>query len=145
MVEDIESSSMKDILVATDGTDHSNVAIAFASEMAKMTGANLTVALVNVARGGLRAPLLSSLDDAEATRIVDEAAAKARKAGATKVAQGILLNREAAAAIVRYAEGKGVDYIVTGTGDKHGVSRLMLGSVAADVASRAHCGVTIAC
>lgn len=135
---------MKNILVATDGTDHSDLAIAFASEMAKMTGGTLTVALVNVARGGLRAPLLASLDDNEAARIVDEAAAKARKAGATKVAQVILTSREAAAAIVRYAEEKSFDHIVTGTGDKHGVSRLMLGSVAADIASRAHCGVTLA-
>ncbi|EKE17298.1 MAG: hypothetical protein ACD_10C00512G0002, partial [uncultured bacterium] len=29
-------------------------------------------------------------------------------------------------------------------GDKRGLSRLVLGSVAADVAARAHCSVTIA-
>lgn len=135
---------MKKILVATDGTGHSNIAVAFASEMARMTGANLTVALVNVARSAGRSPLTYALDDKEAARIVDEAAARARKAGVPKVAEVILTSREAAAAIVQYAEDNGIDHIVTGTGDKHGMSRLMLGSVAADVASRAHCGVTIA-
>jgi nucleotide-binding universal stress UspA family protein len=37
-----------------------------------------------------------------------------------------------------------VGHIVMGTGDKRGISRLVLGSVAADVAGRAHCSVTIA-
>ena len=53
-------------------------------------------------------------------------------------------SREAAAAIVQYAEENGFDHIVLGTGDKRGVSRLVLGSVAADVAGRAHCSVTVA-
>jgi nucleotide-binding universal stress UspA family protein len=55
-----------------------------------------------------------------------------------------LRSREAAAAIVQYAEENGFGHIVVGTGDKHGISRLVLGSVAADVASRAHATVTIA-
>jgi nucleotide-binding universal stress UspA family protein len=42
------------------------------------------------------------------------------------------------------AEMNKVDHIVMGTGDKHGLSRLMLGSVAADVCARAHCSVTVA-
>lgn len=135
---------MKKILVATDGSEHSKTALAFAAEMAKLTGAGLTVALVNVARGGGRSPYIYSFDDKDADRIASEAGAAARKAGASKVAEVILKGREAAAAIVHYAEAEGMDHIITGTGDKHGVSRLMLGSVAADVASRAHCGVTIA-
>ena len=68
----------------------------------------------------------------------------ARKAKVKKLDEVALRAREAAAAIVQYAEENGFDHIVTGTGDKHGVSRLVLGSVAADVSSRAHCTVTIA-
>jgi nucleotide-binding universal stress UspA family protein len=135
---------MKKILVATDGSEHSRIALDFAAQMSKLTGAGLTVALVNVVRGGGRSAFIYALDDKEAARIVDLAAQTVRKAGANKVDEVILTSREAAAAIVHYAEEKGFDHIVTGTGDKHGVSRLMLGSVAADVASRAHCGVTIA-
>jgi nucleotide-binding universal stress UspA family protein len=135
---------MKKLLVAIDGSEHSRTALAFAAQLAKLTGASLTVALVNVVRGGGRAPYIYAFEDKDAERIVTEAADQAIKAGATKVDEVLLKGREAAAAIVHYAESAGVDHIVTGTGDKHGMSRLMLGSVAADVASRAHCGVTIA-
>ena len=51
---------------------------------------------------------------------------------------------QSAASIVAYAEQGQYDVIVTGTGDKHGFSRLVLGSVAADVAGRAHCTLIIA-
>ena len=60
----------------------------------------------------------------------------ARKAGATNIDEVALRSREAAAAIVQYAEENGYDHIVVGTGDKRGVSRLILGSVAADVAGQ---------
>ena len=43
-----------------------------------------------------------------------------------------------------YAEQNGFDHIVVGTGGKGAVSRMMLGSVSRDVASRAHCPVTVA-
>ena len=46
--------------------------------------------------------------------------------------------------IIAYGEEIGADHIIMGTGDKRGISRLVLGSVAADVAGRAHCTVTIA-
>ena len=135
---------MKHILVGTDGTDHSDTAVQFAAQMAKVFGAKLTIALVNVARGGARGALIPTHDVGEASRIVTEAAEQARRSGLGVVETAILTSREAAAALVTYAEENAVDHIVTGTGDKHGVSRLVLGSVAADVASRAHCGVTIA-
>ena len=135
---------MEKILVATDGSEHAKPALALAAEMAKLTGAGLTVALVNVVRGGGRAPFLYAFEDKDAERIVKDTAAQARKAGASNVEEVLLKGREASAALVHYAESAGMDHIVVGTGDKHGISRLMLGSVAADVASRAHCGVTIA-
>ena len=84
------------------------------------------------------------MDDDQVKKILDAAAAMARKAGAAKVDEVALRSREAAAAIVQYAEENGYDHIVVGTGDKRGVSRLVLGSVAADVAGRAHCTVTVA-
>ena len=132
------------ILCATDGTKHSEHAAQFAADMAAKLGADLAICTVNVARGGTRGPPIYSLEDAEVKRILETAAAAARKAGAKKVEEVALRSRDAAAAIVQYAEENGFGHIVTGTGDKHGVSRLVLGSVAADVASRAHCTVTIA-
>jgi nucleotide-binding universal stress UspA family protein len=132
------------ILCATDGTDHSLHAIQLAAQMAAKFGAKLSICAVNVARGGARGPLIYTWEDDEVKRVLDKAAAEARKAGATSVEELALRSREAAAAIVQYAEENGYDHIVVGTGDKRGVSRLVLGSVAADVASRAHCNVTVA-
>ena len=144
------------ILCATDGTDHSAHAVEIAAAMAAKFGAKLSICAVNVARGGTRGPLIYSWEDDEVKKLLDAAAATARKAGATQVDELALRSREAmalrrllrfdeaAAAIVQYAEENGYDHIVVGTGDKRGVSRLMLGSVASDVAGRAHCSVTVA-
>jgi nucleotide-binding universal stress UspA family protein len=132
------------ILCATDGTAHSRHAIELAAQLSAKLNAPLSICTVNVARGGARGPLIYSMEDGEVKAVLDKAAATAREAGATKVEEVALRSREAAAAIVQYAEENGFDHIITGTGDKHGVSRLVLGSVAADVASRAHCTVTIA-
>ena len=132
------------ILCATDGTDHSANAIEIAAQLAAKFGAKLSICAVNVARGGSRGPLIYSWEDDEVKKILDSAASVARKLGAANVEELALRSREAAAAIVQYAEENGYDHIVVGTGDKRGVSRLVLGSVAADVAGRAHCSVTVA-
>lgn len=134
----------KKILCATDGTDHSAHAIELAAQIAAKMGARLTICAVNVAHGGSRGPLIYTWEDYQVKKVLDAAAAAARKAGAHAVEELALRSREAAAAIVQYAEENGFDHIVVGTGDKRGVSRLVLGSVAADVASRAHCSVTVA-
>ena len=112
--------------------------------MAAKLGASLSICAVNVAHGGVRGPLIYNWEDDEVKKILDKAAAAARKAGAAQVEELALRSREAASAIVQYAEENGFDHIVVGTGDKRGVSRLVLGSVAADVAGRAHCSVTVA-
>ena len=132
------------ILCATDGTPHSRDAVEIAARLAAKFSAKLTICAVNVAYGGPRAALIYSWDDAEVTRILDEAAKLAKSLGAADAEEVALRSREAAAGIVQYAEDNGFDHIVVGTGDKRGMSRLMLGSVASDVASRAHCAVTVA-
>lgn len=132
------------ILVATDGTEHSTLAVAYAIHLAIVGKAELTIAVVNVALGGARGPVLYSHSEADAKKITTNAAEKARLAGVKDVQEIVILSREADSGIVQYAEEKKIDHIVVGTGDKGGVSRLVLGSVAADVARRAHCTVTIA-
>lgn len=134
----------KKILCATDGTAHSQHAVELGAQMSAKFGVPLTVCTVNVASGGARGPLIYAMEDSDVKKVLDTAAAEARKAGASKVEEVALRSREAAAAIVQYAEENGYDHIVVGTGDKHGISRLMLGSVAADVSGRAHCSVTVA-
>ena len=131
------------IFCPTDGTNHFNQAIIHAAELAAKFDAALTVCVVNVVEGPLRGAPISHWTDAEAQKIVADAATLAKKSG-TSADTAVIISREAAAGIVTYAEEHGFDHIVMGTGDKRGVSRLMLGSVAADVAARAHCAVTVA-
>ncbi|WP_119390800.1 universal stress protein [Taklimakanibacter lacteus] len=132
------------VLVATDDTEHSKLAVAYAIHLAIVNKAELTIVVVNVAMGGARGPVLYSYDEAEARRITGRAAERARLAGLSDVHEAVILSREADSGIVQYADEKKIDHIVVGTGDKGLVSRLVLGSVAADVARRAHCTVTIA-
>lgn len=132
------------ILCPTDGTDHGTVGVILAAEVAKATGHHLTICAVNVAHGGARGPTISHWKAEEVKKILDDAEALARKEGAADVGTIEVVAREAAPAIIAYAEQNGYTHIVMGTGDKRGLQRLVLGSVAAEVATRAHCTVTIA-
>lgn len=134
----------KKILCPIDGTDHAERAVGAAVEMANKFGAALTLCVVNVAHGGGRGVTIPHWTDGEVNEILNKGEADARAAGATEVHRAIVTSREASAGIVGYAETEDFDHIVMGTGDKRGLSRLMLGSVAADVAGRAHCSVTVA-
>ena len=132
------------ILCPVDGTDHALHAVEAAVEMAQKFDGELSLCVVNVAHGGGRGPLIHHWSDADAQAILDKASAVAVAKGLRPVATAVVLDREAASGIVRYADMNKVDQIVMGTGDKRGLSRLVLGSVAADVAGRAHCSVTVA-
>ena len=132
------------ILCAIDGTPHSERAVEMASEMSSRLGADLTIASVNIMTGGGRGLLLPAKNDADVEDVLKKAAGMAEKAGAKGVKWVVLRSREAATGIVMYAEEGKYDIIVTGTGDKTGLSRLVLGSVAGDIAGRAHCSVLVA-
>ena len=132
------------ILCPTDGSDHATIGVRLAAEVAKATGGHLTVCVVNIAHGGARGPTISHWKAEEVEKVLADAEALARSEGATDVGTVEVVAREAAPAIIAYAEQNGYTHIVMGTGDKRGLTRLVLGSVAAEVASRAHCTVTIA-
>lgn len=132
------------ILCPTDGTDHSNLAVAHAAELAQKFGAELSICVVNVAHGGAKGPLIHHWTNDEVSVLLDKASALAAAHGMAEAKRVDIISREAATGIVHYAETNGYDHIVVGTGDKRGISRLMLGSVAADVMARAHCTVTVA-
>lgn len=132
------------ILCAVDGAKHSERAVELAAEMATKMGAELTVCSVNIAMSGGRAPITYAKEDSEVEAILKKSAAAAEAAGAPNVKWVMLHSREASSGVVMYADEGKYDIIVTGTGDKHGLSRLVLGSVAADIAGRAHCSVVVA-
>lgn len=134
----------KKILCPVDGSDHADVGLVQAAELAKLSGAHLTICAVNLAIGGARGPTINHWTDEEAQALLDKAEAAAKAVGATDIGTAVLISRNAAPAIITYAEEIGADQIVMGTGDKRGVKRLVLGSVAAEVAGQAGCSVTVA-
>jgi nucleotide-binding universal stress UspA family protein len=132
------------ILVTTDGSDRGRTAVAYAAELARSMNAELTIAVINLAQGGLRGPVLYEFTDDEAEQILLVAAAQARRAGVVDVHETIIESRDAAADVIEYADEQGIDHIITGTADRRGLSRFLFGSTAGDLASRAHCSVTVA-
>lgn len=132
------------ILCATDGTDHSAIAVIQAAELAAERKVPLTLCAINVTHGGARGPFINHWTDDEVALILKDAEALARRHGATVLESASLRAREAAGGVVTYAETNGYDQIVVGTGDKRGISRLVLGSVAGEIAGRAHCSVLVA-
>ncbi len=135
---------VRKVLCAHDGMEHSDAAVLLAAELAKATGASLTCLAVNTALGGARGPVTMTWDDREADAVAASASRVATQAGASDVKTVIAKGRDPAGAIVHYAFEHGFDHIVVGTGEKGAMKRLVIGSVSADVAAKAHCPVTIA-
>ena len=65
-------------------------------------------------------------------------------AGAPNVEVLVARARDPACAVIHYAHEHGFDHIVTGTGEKGAVAKLVLGSVSDAIVSKAHCSVTVA-
>lgn len=142
---------MRHLLAATDLSQYADLALDRAIELARHTGATLTIAMID-------SPLdLPSLGEASAhmtlgeldrsiSRYVDEQLAvrveRATAAGAT--AQSIRRGGKPADALSDLAEQLDVDLIVVGHAGHTGVKRLVLGSVAERVAHRAPRPVLIA-
>lgn len=134
----------KKILCPVDGSDHAAVGLMKAVELAKLSDAHLTICAVNLAVGGARGPTINQWTDEDAAALLAKAESDARAAGATDVGTAVLRSRSAAPAIVAYAAEIDAGQIVMGTGDKRGLKRLVLGSVAEEVAGQAGCSVTVA-
>jgi nucleotide-binding universal stress UspA family protein len=131
------------ILCATDGEDHSDTPVTFAAELAVKLGAGLSIIAVNILIVAPRSGSYHLWSEERLAEVVEHAAALARKAGAPSVEIVKATGRDPAAVIVDFAEKNGFDLVVVGS-PRVGVARLILGSVAAEVAAKAHCSVTVA-
>jgi nucleotide-binding universal stress UspA family protein len=136
------------IVHATDFSPASRRAFDAAVTLAKDSGASLVIVhVMDTAAPVLEdAPLNRELYDrmvgaarGEAERRLDALVGKARRAGAR--ARGRIVDGSPRDRIVRVARAEGADVLVVGTHGRTGLGRLLLGSVAAHVATTASCPV----
>jgi len=135
------------IVVPTDFSPDADQALRVASELSRRYSAPLTIAHIYdpvafpLPDGYMMytAPQLATMWE-EFERRLAQAKADAAAAGAVH-AETRLLQGLTAAEIVRFARDEGYDLIVMGTHGRTGVSRLLLGSVAARVVQTAECAV----
>ncbi|MCB1748554.1 MAG: universal stress protein [Gammaproteobacteria bacterium] len=153
-------SALKHILVPTDGSQGALDAATFAGNLARDTGARVTLLAVHsedmlmpYAWGAGEWPALP----ANAVLSMEEIRASVEKATAENefaqcanalgevpnAAERVQLWGHAAEEICRYAVDNGVDLIVMGTRGRSNFSRLLLGSVSTQVANHATCPVTL--
>jgi len=141
------------IMVATDGSHAAERAVEFAVEFAKRHDSKLVICTVTnqqlvmlsgkepdpVTGGESVEEELSDLG-AEVLRRAEQAA---KEAGIADYELCEAYGHNIGATIVAQAEAHSADHLVIGSLGTTGVSRLLLGSVAASVIHHAHCPVTV--
>ena len=132
--------ALKKILVATDFGPAAEAALTYGRALAKNFGATLTV--MHVAENFfLRATIADphALKAAVARRLEERLTAEDRRA---LHARAVLeTSDQPADAITTYAKQAEIDLIVMGTHGRHGISHLLVGSVAEHVVRTASCPV----
>jgi nucleotide-binding universal stress UspA family protein len=135
------------IIVGTDGSATAARAVDEAIRMALALGAELHVVTANWSRDapverGLGGPVVvyGPIHDDQSAAVTDEAVARARVRGLT--AEGHVVDREPADALLRVAEDLGATMIVVGNKGMSGRRRL-LGGVPNTISHGARCSVLI--
>lgn len=140
-------TAFKTIVVATDFSAHAEAAIDRACEIAHLCGADLHV--LHVVSRVSQEPWVGYV----AATWLEEDVDREKRDARTRLA-GILANRcivtpatvaaaagDPAAAIIAYAREHRADLVVCGTHGRHGLNRLLLGSVAERIVHDAPCSV----
>ncbi|HVI91562.1 MAG TPA: universal stress protein [Dongiaceae bacterium] len=136
------------LLCATDGSPISEKAVIFAVELAGKLQQRLTFATVITAAETEALPLVWDeqrimAQDLPPDRELLAALNIAVRTGLQHLTCVRLHGQPPAAVIVNYAEKNSYHHIVAGSSGLTGAKRLLLGSVAADIVTLAHCPVTI--
>lgn len=121
----------RNILVAADGSVHSNAAVTEAIAIAKKCGSHI------IALSAMR----DESERADATVHVSKVVDMAQKEGVS--AEAVTPIGRSFNAIVETAGGRGVDLIVMGTYGKTGVKKLLMGSSTEKVIGTAGCAVLV--
>jgi nucleotide-binding universal stress UspA family protein len=137
------------ILCAVDGSSAADHAAACAADLAKETGAALTLVTVNVmARGPFARDCFwneKKLETVETRQqaMLGHAVAAAQSHGIVLFDTVVISGDHVDAAVLAYAENKGFDHIVIGSHAANGLHRLLAGSTISAMIMKAHCPVTI--
>ena len=139
------------IVVGTDGSETAAEAVRQAIDLAKLSGATLSIvsAYQPVSKRRVQGEKLDAPADVEyeinpredVNLVLDTAAAEARKDGVE--AQTHPVEDDPADAILNVAEDTGADLIVVGNKGMTGARRFLLGSVPNNVSHHAPCSVMI--
>ncbi|MDD5249410.1 MAG: universal stress protein [Rhodocyclaceae bacterium] len=124
------------IVLATDGSPHSDTAAAVAAAVAVRHGLPLTVVSVSEAGDGQR-------DDGAAQANVAQALAVARSAGAAAATGRVIADGKPYEAILAAVQETGADLVVMGRRGLNRMERILFGSTSEQVASHANCPVLI--
>jgi len=141
--------TLKNILVATDFSAPSDAAVAYAKEIARLSGATLhALHVVADAASQVMTPvgmvpdlgrLQMDLEDDARLRLEQTLA---DRVDGVKSSPAVVISSVAPArAILSYAEAEQIDLIVVGTHGRSGLAHLLMGSVAEHVVRSAPCPV----
>ena len=141
----------KRIVVGTDGSETASEAVRQATDLAKLSGATLSIvcAYAPVSKGRVGAERADAPADVhyeigpreDVNLILEKAVADAKAAGVE--AQPHPVEEEAAEGILKVAEQTKADLIVVGNKGMSGARRFFLGSVPNNVSHHAPCSVII--
>jgi nucleotide-binding universal stress UspA family protein len=138
-------------VVGTDGSETASEAVGQAAELAKLTGATLSIvsAFAPVSKSRTSREKRDAPEDVQyeigpredINMILDSAAAEAKRQGVD--AQTHPVEGDPAEAILSVAEQTGADLIMVGNKGMAGARRFLLGSVPNNVSHHAPCSVMI--
>ncbi len=132
---------LKNILVATDGSDHARKAIGYASDIAAKYKAMIYLIHVVPPMHSVAEVDVKKLQDIQQTmakQIIEEAETEVKKKGVESY-QSTILQGQPAREIIEFARKNSVDMIVMGSHGAGKVETLMLGSVSNKVCHLAEC------
>jgi len=136
------------ILLATDGSEHANLAAMTAIDLARSTGSRLHVVAVGrtfptSAIYKVYAEEASEDLRREAQEVLDEQVRKIEAAGGTVAIAHLKMDERRDEAIVHLAEDIGAGLIVIGSRGFGGMKRALMGNVADSMVRHAHCPVLV--
>jgi nucleotide-binding universal stress UspA family protein len=134
------------MLVAIEQSQSSQKALEFAVDMATKYGATLTAVVVAQTTHNIEEVPVGVNADEEFLKQAQETASKAKAYAQGKgVGLTVVIERDPnpEQSILDHAEQMGAEIIVMGSRAKSGIAKLLIGSVAANVAANAHCSVLI--